>query len=1208
MNDSEPPVEIHNLRDAFALPEDREVVTARQIAARSPELSRLHVVGAEGSAGGLVARALALSGAHVLYVTAEVDAARRALSDLSFLSQALPFDSARVPDGETPLFVMPPESTPWADVRPDRRAQMARVGALSHIAMGLPWRYMVTTAQGLVRRVLPPEPLRDAAVELIAEAEIDVGKVTAALSAAGYLRAPVVEDPGSFAMRGGILDVWPPTAAEPVRAELYGDMILSLKSFDPETQRTLAAVARVLLPATREAITTERASERAREVMRSLCDAVDWPSSKARALEEDVATARTLFGLDGFLPAFHQLCPLWSYLPDDAHILVEDPARVVAAIRKELSQAEAALAHKSGGPCFGFSQLYADEAEVVDALGERRVIALHRTAVAASGAAQTSLEALELAPLDAPSLAIHDHSDLERAVARARADRGKNAALEPLVERIFAWHEAGLDVAITARTATQAERVASLLGHRGISVTATESRAPKSTVKVLMGELARGVIVPTEGFVLVTEEEIFGKRAHRRQERTKSARAFLEDLRALETGDFVVHVDHGIGRYLGLDKKELGGVSVELLVVEYAGGDKLFLPVHRLNQIQKYSGGDGAPRIDKLGGSSFAKTKARVQKRVRQMADELLRLYAERTALKKDALEPPDDEYATFEATFPYEETRDQAAAINEVNRDLETSAVMDRLVCGDVGFGKTEVALRAAFRVAMAGRQVALLCPTTVLAQQHFLSFAGRLSGYALQVRPLSRFESKKEATDTLQGLKDGSVDVVIGTHRLLSRDVHFKNLGLLIVDEEQRFGVTHKERIKQLRASVDVLTLSATPIPRTLQMAIGGFRDMSLITTPPMDRRAIRTITSRYDEQIIIEAIERELSRGGQVFYVYNRVEGIYERAARVQELVPGAKVAVGHGQMSEATLEQTMLDFIDGRFDVLVSTAIIESGLDITRANTIIIDRADMFGLSQLYQLRGRVGRSAERAYCYLLVPPPSQLSEEARSRIEALERHTELGAGFQIATLDMELRGAGDLLGAEQSGFVASVGFDLFCQMLSEASHELRGETVIHAVDPELSLDADALLPEDYVSEVGVRLSLYKRLASAADEQEVVDIATEMEDRFGPPPTEAKKLVELMRLKTELRRLMVLGCEASQKTVSLHLRDDTPLDPVKIGALVGKRHSPYKISPQGRLTRRASDEERFADGIAHADKTLEELSACLRAEADSEATSG
>jgi transcription-repair coupling factor (superfamily II helicase) len=1194
----------HDVPDPLALPEGRSVLTPGEIAARARAPGFVHAVGAEGSAAALIARAMALGGApHVVYVTTDVDAARRAVADLAFVSRGLPFDrDARipVPDGDPPLLVVPSETSPWADVRPDRRSQMARVSALFHLAEGLPWRFLVTTAAGLVRRVVPPAPLREVAVELIAESEIDPSEVCARLASAGYLRTPVVEDPGSFALRGGILDVWAPNASDPVRAELYGDLVISLKRFNPEDQRTGDAIERVWLAPAREVVLTPATQERARVLLRSLSDAVDFPSTKARALEEDVTTARSLFGLDGYLPAFYELVPLWSHFPEGTALVIEDPPGVVQAVRAELEHARQSEAERAGLPHFPFETLYADEPELGAALAARPSVVAHRLAVAAHPEATLGLDSVELAPLDAPSLAIRDHADLGRAVHAARSERGKGAALDPLVARIESWHDAGLCVAIAARSATQAERVATLLGHRGVSVITGAGEAPKSTVQVVTGELARGAIVPSERFVLVTEEEIFGQRAHRRAERTKSARAALEDLRALEPNDYVVHVDHGIGRYLGLEKKIINGVSVELLVVEYSGG-KLFLPVYRLNQVQKYSGGDGSPRLDKLGGSSFAKEKARVQKRVRQMADELLRLYAERAALKKDPLGQRDDEYAAFEATFPYEETRDQGAAIADVNRDLEKPTVMDRLVCGDVGFGKTEVALRAAFRVAMSGRQVALLCPTTVLAQQHFMTFSQRLSGYPLVVRVLSRFESKKEQTETIKGLRDGTVDVVVGTHRLLSKDVHMARLGLLVVDEEQRFGVTHKERIKQLRASVDVLTLSATPIPRTLQMAVGGMRDMSLITTPPMDRRAIRTITSRHDEHIIREAIEREISRGGQVFYVHNRIAGIYERAARVQELVPEARIAMGHGQMSEASLEQAMLDFVEGKYDVLVATAIIESGLDIPRANTIIVDRADMFGLAQLYQLRGRVGRSAERAYCYLLVPPLSQLSDDARNRIEALERHTELGSGFHVATLDMELRGAGDLLGAEQSGFVASVGFDMFCQMLEEAAHELAGEPVIHAVDPELSFDADALLPEDYVAEVGVRLSLYKRLASAVDESEVTEIGAEMEDRFGPPPDEAKKLVELMRLKTELRRLMVLGCEGGAKAVTLHMRDDTPLDPAKIGELVARRNGPYRLSPDGRLSRRATEGERFADGIAHAERMLAELAACVRADA-------
>jgi transcription-repair coupling factor (superfamily II helicase) len=468
-------------------------------------------------------------------------------------------------------------------------------------------------------------------------------------------------------------------------------------------------------------------------------------------------------------------------------------------------------------------------------------------------------------------------------------------------------------------------------------------------------------------------------------------------------------------------------------------------------------------------------------------------------------------------------------------------------------------------------------------------------MAGYPIVVRAMSRFQTKKEQEETVLGLREGSVDVVVGTHRLLSKDVHFKCLGLLVVDEEQRFGVSHKERIKQLRAQVDVLTLTATPIPRTLQMAVSGLRDLSLITTPPVDRRAVRTVVTRWDEQVVRDAIERELARGGQCFYVYNRIDKLYEKAQRVQELVPTARVAVAHGQMGEASLEETMLDFVDGRYDVLASTAIIESGLDIPRANTMIIDRADLFGLAQLYQLRGRVGRGKERAYCYLVVPPENAMSDEARARIEALERHTELGSGFQIASLDLELRGAGDLLGAEQSGNVASVGLDMFCRMLEDAVHELGGEEVAHEVDPELSFDVEALLPDDYVSDVGVRLSLYKRLASAVDEGHVSEIAAEMEDRFGAPPDAARRLVKLMSLKTELRRLRALGCEASGQSVILHLRDDTPLDPAKIMALIKKTRGAWKLTPDMRLSRRFDS---GGDGLASAESALSELATCLK----------
>jgi transcription-repair coupling factor (superfamily II helicase) len=1209
-------------------PEGVTAVRLRDIAARVTTAGpgqRVDVAGAQGSSPSAVAATIARAGRRpVVVVTSDLDEARRVAQDAAFLLNAPDDEETAEDTGQGAVLVFAAsEASPYADVNPDRRAAMSRMATLQHLAGGKPWQVLAVPAAALARKVPPRDVVLAHTSKIVAEEELDRDALVKTLTEAGYLRVPVVEDPGSFAVRGALIDVWPPSAELPARVELYGDLVLSIKLFDPYEQRTLSrgdkdktgVLGELALPPAREAILTRENAARAKSRLQQLCDMIDLPTTRARALVDDVTQGRAFFGAEGFLPAYYEeLTSLFDYIGERAVVVLQDPAAVTREVKEELARAARDVEAKAREAHFLPAAFYDDEPAVCAALAARIVVAVHRTPVFGGDAEGLSAYEIAQEPLD---LAARDHADLERAVKNARATKGKTGTLLPLALRIAHWRGNGLKVFLAARAQTQAERLTALLRHQGVACHARlgpfdpawldEPSADRT--EIVVGALSRGVVLPADGLVLVTEEEIFGGRAHRRREKRAHdvARPFLEDLRSLDVGDFVVHVEHGIGRYQGLVHKALpGGLTVDLLAVEYAGGDKLYLPVYRLNQIQKYSGGEHAePKVDRLGGATFAKTKSRVAKAVRQMADELLRLYAERQAQQGDALGPIDDDYRAFEATFPFDETPDQARAIADVNKDLETDRPMDRLVCGDVGFGKTEVAVRAAFRVAMSGKQVALLCPTTVLAQQHFRVFEGRLHDYPVTIRPMSRFQGKRDQDETLAMLKDGKCEIVIGTHRLLSKDIHFKSLGLLVVDEEQRFGVAHKERIKQLRTNVDVLTLTATPIPRTLQMAVSGLRDLSLITTPPLDRRAVRTIVTRWDDAVVREAITRELQRGGQAFYVYNRVEGLYERAARLQELVPQARIAVAHGQMTKAakegeqgSLEKTMLDFVDGKYDILVATAIVESGLDIPRANTIVIDRADLFGLAQLYQLRGRVGRSKERAYCYLVVPPPNAMSDEARARIEALERHTELGSGFQIASLDLELRGAGDLLGAEQSGNVASVGFDLFCQMLEEAVHELRGEPVVHDVDPELSFDVAALLPEEYVSDVGVRLSLYKRLASAIDESHVGELGEEMENRFGPPPEEARRLVQLMTLKTELRRLKALGCEANARSVTLHLREDTPLDPTKILELVRAKNSPYRLTPDMRLTRRFDG---HGNGLVNAETLLADLAKCLRADA-------
>ncbi len=1150
---------------------------------------RVDVAGTRGCAGAMVAAEVARSRA-VVFVAADAEGARRIADDLAFFSP------------EEPLLFVDDETSPYAPVNPDRRAAMMRMAALSKLESAGA-RVVVTTATALARKVVPRTVVRAHTHRIVAEDALDRDWLVARLGETGYIRVPIVEDPGSFAVRGALLDVWPPNLPEPVRVELYGDLVVSIKPFDPMDQKARnEPVPEALVAPVREAILAREYVARARDRITQLAEAIDMPTLKARALVDDVTSGRAFFGADAYVPAFYEkLESLFQYVPEDAIVLLDDPPAVVAAVREALGRAAAEVGTEEKSPHFLVSTFFESEDELALRLDARRVGALHRTAV--GGEEADGLERFEVTRGEPLDLAARDHEDLARAVKTARTMKGRGATLAPLVRRVAHWHDHGLRVVLSARAETQAERVASLLGHLGVSCrtgAAFGGAAERGVVDLVVGKLSRGVVLVADGLALVTEEEIFGGRGRHREKRSAAAAAasksFAEDLRSLAVGDYVVHVDHGIGRYQGLVHKEIGGLVVDLLVVEYDAGDKLYLPVYRLNQLQKYSGGEGAPpRIDRLGGQTFAKTKSRAKKAIRQMADELLKLYAERRSQTREPLSSLDDEYRAFEATFPFDETPDQAKAIDDVQHDLSVAQPMDRLVCGDVGFGKTEVAIRAAFRVAMSGKQVAVLCPTTVLAQQHFRTFEARLRDYPIRIAPLSRFQSDKDSRETLLGMKEGKIEIVIGTHRLLSKDVHFANLGLLVVDEEQRFGVAHKERIKQLRAQVDVLTLTATPIPRTLQLAVGGMRDLSLITTPPADRRAVRTIVTRWDGPTLAEAVRRELARGGQVFYVYNRIEGIYERAQRLHELVPEARVAVAHGQM-EANLEKTMIDFVDGKYDVLVATAIVESGLDIPRANTILIDRADIFGLAQLYQLRGRVGRSKERAYCYLIVPPVDGMTDEARSRIEAIERHTELGSGFQIASLDLELRGAGDVLGAEQSGTVATVGFDLFCRMLEEAVHELRGEEIVHEVDPELSFDVVALLPETYVPDVGVRLSLYKRLASAVDEAHVAEIAEEMENRFGPPPPDAKRLALVMSLKTELRRMRVLGCEANARQVTMHLREDTPLDPRKVTELIRAAKSPYRLTPDMRLMRRFDG---VRNALENVEAVLTDLSKCLKA---------
>jgi transcription-repair coupling factor (superfamily II helicase) len=724
-----------------------------------------------------------------------------------------------------------------------------------------------------------------------------------------------------------------------------------------------------------------------------------------------------------------------------------------------------------------------------------------------------------------------------------------------LVEAIRRWRAEGFTVRLAAADAHQARHLQEILHDHDLDTLVAESLTVPEGLAIVVGDVSSGFVVPPVGLVLLAESEIFGAR-RRTLRRPKYQRgAALTAFTDLAVGDLVVHEDHGIGRYLGLRTMRVGDKDADFLILEYADANQLYVPVDRLDIVSKYLGADaGAARLDRLGGASWQRVKDSVRAALREMAEELLKLYARRAVAEGHAFSADTPWQREFEAAFRFEETPDQLRAIEDVKRDMQGTRPMDRLVAGDVGYGKTEVALRAAFKAVADGTQVAVLVPTTVLAQQHWSTFSDRFGPFPTRVELLSRYRSPKEQKAVKEGLRSGAVDVVIGTHALLGKDVAFKNLGLLIVDEEHRFGVAHKERVKQLRASVDVLALTATPIPRTLYMALSGVRDMSVIETPPVDRLPIETSVRRFSRAVIKEALERELARGGQVFFVHNRVQSLPSMARFVQELVPDARVIVAHGQMRERELEAAMVKFIDGQADILVSTAIVESGLDIPASNTIIVNRADRFGLAQLYQLRGRVGRERQQAFAYLLVPADGRVDEQAQRRLRALQELTELGSGFKLALRDLEIRGAGNLLGAQQHGHIAAVGYDLYSKLLAEAVRELSGEAPTPTVEPVISVAVEGFVPEDYVPEVNQRLAFYKRLAGAVGDADIDELRAELADRYGPPPEPALRLLDIVRIRVVARALGIEKVEAGEGRALITFAASTTVDPGRLVAAV------------------------------------------------------
>ncbi len=1013
------------------------------------------------------------------------------------------------------------DALPYERLISDALTTQQRMQALIALAQGERNVIVIASARALTQPVIPPQELAAALYVLKPGQEADLTLMLEHLYNLGYESAAEVEEPGQFSHRGGIVDLFPPTLPRPVRIEFFGDEIESLRTFDQETQRSLNPIASCVVGPAREALPT-RGPEAVAE-LEQLDSRVLHRECEER-WQNDLAELRQRRSFDDiafYLSYLHGTATVLDYLPRQGLLVLDDPERIYQSVSGLDAQAEemrARFERDRENPTH-LRGAYICRDQLEPQLQQRRQLHFAGMLSAAEGDFEAGLQ-----------------TGTAHLVPQHSAANSYGGRLRPFVQACRKWIDQRERIVIVT---AQARRMAEVLGDESILPDAAILVSPGTnintlpdpgTLALIQGQLLEGWESRALGLHVYTDTEIFGWSRRRATQRRRpiTPASFLAEV---NPGDHVVHQEYGIGRFDGLVRLNMSGVEREYLLIQYAGTDKLYIPTDQLDRVTRYIGmGEAIPALSKLGTTEWTRAKARVKEDVKDIARDLLRLYSAREAAKGFAFSTDAEQpwLQELEDAFPFEETPDQEQAINEVKADMERPRPMDRLVCGDVGYGKTEVALRAAFKAVLDHKQVAVLVPTTVLALQHYNTFQERLKAYPVRVELLSRFRSEKEHKKVLEDLALGKVNVVIGTHRLLQKDVVFFDLGLLVVDEEQRFGVAHKEYIKQMRAEIDVLTMTATPIPRTLHMSLVNLRDMSVIETPPQERLPIRTTIREYDESLIREVIVREIDRGGQIFFVHNRVQGIQVIAQKLQRLIPEARIAVGHGQMAEDQLERVMMDFSSGEYDVLVATTIIENGLDISNANTIIVNNAAHFGLAQLYQLRGRVGRATQQAYAYFLYNKDTKLTPIQEKRLRAIFEATELGAGFRIAMKDLEIRGAGNLLGSEQSGFMNSVGFDLYCKLLAEAVEELQGKQAEMAtLTASVDLPLDSYLPDEYIGDRTLKVNFYQRLANLTTAEQVEAMKAELNDRFGIPPLPAQNLLNMVRLKVEAA---LLGYEA------------------------------------------------------------------------------
>jgi transcription-repair coupling factor (superfamily II helicase) len=1063
--------------------------------------------------------------------------------------------SACDPDSVVPLPAR--DVLPFQNLSPHPELQEERATALWKIATGKASIILTPiAATAILQR--SAEYYTDLARTLRRGESFDLDNLLGHLNTVGYSSADVVEMPGQYALRGGILDVYSPEAERPVRVEFFGDEVESIRRFDPASQRSSNPIDEaLLLPLTETPVSDQ------------LLGAIHTRLSGKRITgnEEIVEAAirsggvTTFPGWEFYAPVAGSDRTVFDLLPHAA-VLLDEPDLLRTEFDRFWTRVEEAHERSGVGNLVRPTDLYLPPERWWQKVASLTGADLEHLGITRSEDADSNIQFLTQ-----PTPRFH-------------------GAVPMMLEEVQKLTAAGNQVLFSVPNIGEVERLADLFTEYNVSfklgsrTRGGESYADETsyfagevhTTTLAKAYVPDGVVFPDAHFAIFGARDLFDESeavAARPQRQKSKVSAFLSDFRDLQVGDYVVHVEHGIGQYQGLKEINQGDGNAEFMLLEYDEGARLYVPLTRLDLIQKYRSSEGAkPALSHLGTQAWAKTKARVRKAMKDMADELLKLYAERKTAQGHAFPAGNEFVREFEDAFEFSETEDQAQAISDVMRDMESSQPMDRLLCGDVGYGKTEVAMRAAFKAVSDNKQVAVLAPTTVLAFQHFETFKQRFGPFPVTIEMISRFRNPKQQKEILQKTEAGKIDVLIGTHRILSKDLKFADLGLLIVDEEQRFGVRHKERIKQMRKQVDVLTMSATPIPRTLHMSLVGLRDMSVIETPPKDRMAIQTVVASWDDKLIQSAIEQELERGGQIYFVHNRVESIWEIAAKLQELIPKARVTVGHGQMSEGELEKVMLQFMHHEADILVATTIIENGLDIPLCNTILINRADRLGLSELYQLRGRVGRSHRRAYAYLLIPREIELTSIARRRLAALKEFSDLGAGFKIAALDLELRGAGNLLGGEQSGHIEAIGFELYTQMLDRAVREMKGEAAPDEAETQLNLGLNIRITAEYIPEENQRLRMYKRVAGVETDSQLADVRAELEDRYGPPPPAVRNLLDYASLKLLCMRVGVNAIERKRDFVTFKFRQNAAVDPEHLARFVSAQRG-AAFTPDGML---------------------------------------